>query len=183
MSRGRLILVVGPSGAGKDTLMDGARAALADDPDFVFAQRCITRPADAGGEDHLAVSVDEFRRMTDAGGFMLHWRAHGLHYGLPSALESDLDAGRTVIANVSRGVLKEATDRYPGTRVLLITAQPEVLAKRLAERGRESEEDIRARLSREAVVADGLDITPVINDGTVEQGVAKVLAMLRGEPT
>ena len=65
-----LFLVVGPSGAGKDTLLDGARAALATDDRFVFARRAITRPAEAGGEIYDAITGEEFARRRDAGGFL-----------------------------------------------------------------------------------------------------------------
>ncbi|MEA2777827.1 MAG: thymidine phosphorylase, partial [Acetobacteraceae bacterium] len=81
-----LILVVGPSGAGKDTVLALARAALLADPRFRFVRRVITRPADAGGEDHEAVSDFEFGQRS----FALRWQAHGLHYGIPMDIADDL---------------------------------------------------------------------------------------------
>lgn len=63
--RGRLVLVVGPSGAGKDTLIDYARSRLEADPDFHFARRVITRPPSVG-EDHESVDVEEFRSRVSA---------------------------------------------------------------------------------------------------------------------
>ncbi|MEC8204607.1 MAG: phosphonate metabolism protein/1,5-bisphosphokinase (PRPP-forming) PhnN, partial [Pseudomonadota bacterium] len=144
--KGILFLVVGPSGAGKDTLMDGARARLADDARFVFARRAITRPADAGGEDHEAVDIAEFERRREAGGFLAYWQAHDLSYGLPIALEKQLASGKNVLANVSRAVIPEILARYSSTKVVEITAPPEILAARLGTRGRESEDDIKQRL-------------------------------------
>jgi phosphonate metabolism protein PhnN/1,5-bisphosphokinase (PRPP-forming) len=171
-----LVLVVGPSGAGKDTLMDAARAALAGDGRFRFVRREITRPADAGGEDHVAVSEAEF--VSRAGSYALHWRAHGLGYGIPGDIAEDLAAGRVVVANVSRAVLLDAAARFD-VLVLEITAPPAVLARRLAARGRESEADIAARLARAVPLPAGLAVVSVSNDGTVEAGVAAVLAVLR----
>lgn len=173
-----LILVVGPSGAGKDTLMDGARARLAGDPKFVFATRDITRPRDAGGEAHNQVSIEEFEARRAQGTYALHWGAHGLFYGIPIGIEADLAAGRTVIANVSRGVLTQAAARY-NTTVLSITAPIETLAARLAARGRESREDIARRLAREMTLPAGLNVATVSNDSTVETGVARVVEIIR----
>lgn len=172
-----LVAVVGPSGAGKDTLMGLARARLADDARFVFARRAITRAAEAGGEDHRALHEAAFVAERDAGGFALWWAAHGLHYGIPRAIEDDMAAGRVVVANLSRGVLADAAVRYR-LRVLVITAPVAVLAARLAARGREDAADIAARLAREAVLPEGLDVVTVMNDATREDGAARVVAVL-----
>lgn len=172
-----LIAVVGPSGAGKDTLMAGARAALARDTRFRFVRRAITRPAEAGGEDHEAFTEADFMARRAAGGFALSWEAHGLHYGIPRDIEADMAARRVVIANLSRAVLLEASARYR-LRVLNITAPIDILATRLATRGRESATDIAARLAREVVLPDGLDIERVMNDTDVAEGVARVLAAI-----
>ncbi|MBR0654988.1 phosphonate metabolism protein/1,5-bisphosphokinase (PRPP-forming) PhnN [Plastoroseomonas arctica] len=170
-----LIAVVGPSGAGKDTLMDRARAAFADDPRYVFARRVITRPADAGGEAHEAVSEAEFDARLP--GFALHWSAHGLRYAIPGSIKTAIAAGRVVIANLSRGVLAEAAARYR-LRVLLITAPVAVRAARLAARGREEAADVAARLAREAPLPEGLDVVTVMNDATPEEGAARVVDAL-----
>ncbi|WP_244406941.1 phosphonate metabolism protein/1,5-bisphosphokinase (PRPP-forming) PhnN [Roseomonas fluvialis] len=172
-----LLAVVGPSGAGKDTLMGAARARLAGDARFVFVRRAITRPAGAGGEDHRALSAPEFAAERAAGGFALWWEAHGLSYGIPRSIEDQMAAGRVVVANLSRGVLAEAAARYP-LRVLVITAPIAVLAARLAARGREDAADIAARLARESALPPGLDVVTVMNDATPEEGAARVVAQL-----
>lgn len=172
-----LVPVVGPSGAGKDTLMAGARAALEGDARFLFARRCITRPAEAGGEDHTPMTEPDFQALRDAGGFALWWRAHGLFYGIPLAAARALEEGRVVVANLSRTVLAEAASRYK-LRILNITAPLPVLAARLAARGREDAADIAARLAREAALPPGLPVETVMNDSTVAEGTARVLAAL-----
>jgi phosphonate metabolism protein PhnN/1,5-bisphosphokinase (PRPP-forming) len=172
-----LVGVVGPSGAGKDTLMAGARAALSGDARFRFVRRCITRPVEAGGEDHDAMEVAAFEARRDAGGFALCWEAHGLLYGIPRDIAADIADARVVVANLSRGVLAAAAARFP-LRVLNITAPIAVLAARLGARGRESAADIAARLAREAPLPAGLDVETIGNDADVASGVVRVLAAL-----
>ena len=172
-----LVAVVGPSGAGKDTLMAGARSRLGPDGRFRFVRRSITRPASAGGEEHEPLDRDAFLRRRDGGGFALWWEAHGLLYGIPRDIEADLAAGRRVVANLSRGVLSEADARYP-LLVLEITAPPEVLAARLAARGRENPDAIAERLAREAPLPPSLRVRWVVNDGSPEAGAAAVTAAL-----
>ncbi|HVM81880.1 MAG TPA: phosphonate metabolism protein/1,5-bisphosphokinase (PRPP-forming) PhnN, partial [Stellaceae bacterium] len=144
--RGTLILVVGPSGAGKDTLIEGARDALAGDRRFLFPRRVITRPAEAGGEEHEAMSSVEFAAAEAAGAFALSWGAHGLRYGIPSGIDAELARGRHVVVNVSRSILAEARRRYRPLAIVEVTAPVEVLAERLAARGREGAADIAQRL-------------------------------------
>lgn len=174
-----LILVVGASGVGKDSLLSGARSALADRRDIVFPRRVITRAPGLGGEDYIAVSDAAFSDMQRQGRFALHWSAHGLHYGIPRGIEDDLQRGYRVVANVSRAVLDEARRRYPGLRIIHVTASRPVIAHRLRQRGRETEADIEARLQR-AVEADlsGEDVLLCSNDGPLPDGIARFLQLL-----
>lgn len=172
-----LVAVVGPSGAGKDTLVQGARAVLDGDPRFRFARRCITRPAAPGAEEHEPLTEAAFAARRETGGFVLWWRAHGLSYGIPRDIEADLAEGRVVVANLSRHVLPVAAALGP-LRVLHVTAPVALRAARLALRGREAEADIAARLSREAPLPAALDVETVANDADVAAGVARVLAAL-----
>lgn len=173
-----LILVVGPSGAGKDTLLDGARATLESDPRFRFVRRAITRPNDDGAEQHEALDEAHFEARRAAGGFATHWRAHGLLYGIPADIGIDIAQGRVVVANVSRTVIAEVATRFP-VRVLEISAPTDVLARRLAARGREDAVDAARRLARAVPLPAGIARDTVMNDGTIEQGVRRVLAALR----
>ena len=101
---GNLVVVVGPSGAGKDTLLRQAAAVFSDHPEFLFARREITRPIDLRREDSIEVSETEFADRFAAGGYALAWRAHGCGYGIPAGIDVELDLGAVVVANVSRGV-------------------------------------------------------------------------------
>lgn len=176
---GVLVLVVGPSGAGKDTLLQGARVALAADKTAIFARRVITRLAAAGGEDHEPATAAEFAKRKGAGGFLLAWDAHGLSYSVPVDLAADLAMGRTVIANVSRSVIDEAARRFQRVRVIEVTAPPAVLARRLAARGREPAGAIEERLARASVPLPAhVPCETVMNDASEGEGVARFLAAL-----
>lgn len=176
---GTFFLVVGPSGAGKDTLMSGARDALADAP-YVFARRVITRPAGAPGEDHDAETEAGFAARAAAGEFLLTWQAHGLSYGLPGQLLAELAAGRHVVANGSRATVEALAQRLPSLVVVEISAPPEVLAQRIAGRGREDHAQILARLQRQVDPAPpGILRQTVANDSDTATGIARLLAVLR----
>lgn len=176
---GTLWLVVGPSGAGKDSLLEGAKARLAGSDRQVFVRRDITRPADAGGEDHNPVSVSEFERRKESGAYCFDWGAHGLFYGVPDTMAADLDAGKTVIVNVSRAVIPDAEARYADVRVANITVPRAVLEARLRARGREPEEEIQARLARaERFKLEGPAIHDFVNDRPLEDSVEAFVALL-----
>ena len=174
-----LVLIVGPSGAGKDTLLGAARVALADEPRVRFVRRVVTRSASGPGVDEAFLGEAEFHARRDANEFALWWHAHGFFYGVPADIAGDLAAGRVVVASVSRAVLAEAAARFP-LRVIEITAPHEVLASRLAARGREDAEAVAERLSRIVTIPEGLAVSVLVNDGTVERGTGVLLALLRG---
>jgi len=175
-----LILVVGPSGAGKDSLMNGAKRRLTGDRRFHFARRTVTRPVLAGAEDHASLPRERFEQIEAAGGFLLSWRAHGLAYGVPTALDAVRRDGSAVVVNVSRAVVDEARARLRPVGVLVVTAPAPVLAARLAARGRERADDIDHRLKRAAdPMPTGPDVRVVVNDASLKQGVDAFLAGLR----
>lgn len=175
---GRLILVVGPSGAGKDTLLALARSACAEDKDVVFPRRVVTREASLS-EDNAQLNPEGFREARDRGEFALHWEAHGHGYGLPRSIDDDLRAGRAVVVNVSRTVIDTARRAYANVIVIAITAPPEILAARLKMRARGSDSEIEQRLGR-TVDAAASDVI-IVNVGRPEDHAGRLLRTIKGE--
>lgn len=177
---GTLVLVVGPSGAGKDTLLTALKERLQGNDEVVFARRAITREADENSEDHATLSMDAFSDLVVRGDVALSWEAHGLGYVLPKEYDADIEAGRTVIANGSRRALQKAQDKYSHFKVMLITAPIPVLAERLAARGRETVAEIEQRLSHADMSIDQqFDLVEIENTGPVEAGVDRILNALK----
>lgn len=171
---GRVVLVVGPSGAGKDMLINAARDRLGDD--FVFPRRMVTRPPSAA-EDNVEASPELFRAVAASGGFALSWEAHGHRYGVPVAIDLAIIEGRTVVCNVSRTVVEAARARYARVTVVEVTAPPEVLASRIANRGRDSDALSGKRADRALVATVQADHV-IVNDGPPETAAAAFLAAL-----
>ncbi|APG88541.1 ribose 1,5-bisphosphate phosphokinase PhnN (plasmid) [Sinorhizobium americanum CCGM7] len=166
---GTLIVVVGPSGAGKDSVMGFAARHFAQRPDILFVRRVITRPSDAGSEVHESVSMSEFEELQEGGAFAVAWQAHGLSYGIPREIADRIESGMTAIVNGSRAALPAIRAAFGKVAVALVTADAPVLAKRLAQRGRESEEDVLRRLKRQVPdVVAGPDVTVIDNSGRLD---------------
>lgn len=178
---GLLVLVVGPSGVGKDTLLDAARDRLAQDKQFCFPRRCITRPAGTVGEIHIPVRPEDFGQMARQGAFLLSWKAHDLGYGIPRHVLEEVEAGKTVIVNVSRSVIEDACELVgrKNVRVVNIRASAEALRKRLEARSREDALDIERRLARaSAYQVDGDYVVHVDNDADLETGILRFIRAL-----
>lgn len=182
---GRLFYLMGPSGAGKDSVLDGARDRLGALGCRV-ARRVITRSPEAVGEDAIAVSVEEFEKRSCAGDFAMNWRANGLAYGIGKEIDAWLAAGHHVLVNGSRGYLQEARRLYPCLLPILLEVEPGVLRSRLLHRGRESVDEIDARLARNAVLtssaADGDTADPIRldNSGALESAIIELLKLVEG---
>ena len=175
---GRLVAVAGPSGAGKDTLLRFARNHLGGNPNIVFPHRVVTRQPSAA-EDHDALSEADFAAAVAAGGFAFWWYAHGLNYAVGAAVDDDIRAGKTVVCNVSRAVIAELRCRYAGVRVVLVTAPADVLAARLAGRGRATDGPLATRLARSAPPQSDLAPDVVIeNVGDLQDGGEKLVVAI-----
>ena len=170
---GRLVLVVGPSGAGKDTLIAGARTACRDDATIVFPRRVVTRPASTF-EDNDVMSKSAFEQAAVKGAFAFWWSAHGHHYGIPLAIDFDIEMGRTVVCNVSRTVVRAIRWRYVHVVAVLVTAPKDVLAKRLAARDRASDGGIVERLHRADIENCRPDVI-IDNIDDPQRGVRKLV--------
>ena len=179
---GAFIAVVGPSGAGKDTILSLSRERLGGESRVRFARRVITRVSQIEAEDHDCMEEAEFAAAESGGAFCLTWRAHGLSYGLPASVLAECREGHTVIANVSRRVLAPASRKFNDLHVVEVTAPRPLLVQRIAARGRETAEEIDARLARSVE----LEVPPgargpyrIDNSGRAEDAAARFVELVR----
>lgn len=187
MNQGRLIYLMGPSGAGKDSVLQGLQQCVCGRR-LRIARRVITRSAEAVGEDAVGVSAQVFADLESAGAFAMAWRANGLAYGIPKEIDNWLQEGCQVVVNGSRGYLEAARKRYPALVPVLLEVEPGILRARLNARARESAEQIEARLARSAVFIDNhpLGGDPSIlrldNSTSLETAVKRLLDIIESHP-
>ena len=168
--RGQLYYLIGPSGGGKDSLISYVRNRLNGNRSVFFAHCYITRAPEAEGENHVALSREEFLQRLEKGLFAMHWHSYGCYYGIGIEIDHWLSKGCQVLVNGSRSYLPEARRRYPDLKLILIEVSPEVLNRRLEARGRETPEQIQARLERNNQINDALVNIPhavINNDGAL----------------
>ncbi|MFJ4396512.1 phosphonate metabolism protein/1,5-bisphosphokinase (PRPP-forming) PhnN [Pseudomonas sp. NPDC089396] len=179
---GRLIFLIGPSGSGKDSLIEQSREPLAA-AGVEIARRVITRSAEAKGEAAQGVTPERFEAMRAAGEFAMHWRANGLEYGIPAQVDQWLAQGHSVLVNGSRAYLPQARLRYPDLLAVCLVVKPEVLRERLLARGRETPQEIDERLARSAGMRLDQDSTVHLldNSGSLTTAVTGLLQLLREE--
>ena len=184
MTTGRLVYCMGPSGAGKDSLLDWLRAHLPQPCPVHWAQRTISRAATSGGEAHDSVSPQAFAALSSEHAFALHWHANGLVYGIRHAQLAPLAQGHWVLLNGSRAYLPEALARFPDLVAVHITASPQVLRERLLSRGRETREEVEARVQRALAYTPppGAASLEVHNDGALSDAGQRLLNALENLP-
>jgi phosphonate metabolism protein PhnN/1,5-bisphosphokinase (PRPP-forming) len=180
---GHLVMVVGQSGVGKDTMIAHARTALGDDAGICFVKRAVTRKAN-DNEDNTFVSPEAFTKAVESGVYALHWWSHGNGYGIPAEVREELRRGRVCVTNVSRSVLAAAADVAARRTVVEVSAGPEKIRERLHLRGRETAQDIADRVDRQVEVNPaGADHVVIRNDAMPEacgRAFARLLQHLEG---
>jgi ribose 1,5-bisphosphokinase len=183
---GPLVYVMGPSGAGKDSVLERARSLISVDAPIAFAHRYITRPADVGGENHVALSRAEFALRRAHGLFAFHWHAHGNDYGIGREVDTWRAAGLTVVVSGSREHYERVAGTDPDLHPVLITAPADKLKARLASRGRENAVAMASRLARsDAYAVNDARLVTIVNDGALDAAAevfVRLLATLRYSP-
>lgn len=177
---GRLIYLMGPSGSGKDSLLDAIRQPWQQRGGRI-ARRVITRSAEAVGEEAHAVTPERFDLLDAQGAFAMCWRANGLAYGIPCEIDAWLEAGQDVLVNGSRSYLPDARRRYPSMLAILLSVRPDVLRQRLVARGRENPAEIEQRLARSLALQSGSEEQGVLqldNSGALDQTLKALLGLL-----
>ncbi len=182
MSSCGVIYVVGPSGVGKDSLLNWLYQHvqhMAPRPALHFAQRTITRSHENSNEQHEAVGFDEFAQLHAAGAFALQWDAHGLRYGVRHA--QLVQARGWAIVNGSRAYAAQARTLLPGLAVLHVSAPHAALRARLTSRAREDEGQLQARMVR----ASALRLAPLegdmhlVNAGSLDGSAREMCALIQ----
>ncbi len=183
MQQGRLFYVIGPSGAGKDSLMRYARQQQAANTKIVFAHRYITRPPELAGENHIYLEPEEFDFKAKHGFFALQWNSHGLRYGIGLEINLWLARGFNVVVNGSREYLFEALEHYPDMQAILIRTSPDILRQRLINRQRESLAEIELRLERAKLFNRLLhpNLVMLDNDAALSDSGAALVTLLSGK--
>lgn len=172
---GALVAVIGPSGSGKDAVIEAAKPSL---DRVIFPRRVITRPA-GPGEDHRPADEAAFGVLEESGAFAVTWRAHGLSYGVPSEVAELVRAGGVAVVNVSRGVLRELPRRFGRVRIVRVTVPEDVRRERILSRGREDRAAAEARLARADPSPDHPVDLEIVNDGTLEEAAARLAEFVR----
>lgn len=178
---GRLIVVLGASGSGKDTLIRYVRERVTEDDKVLFAHRYITRPAHVGGENHISLSSDEFQLRLSAGLFALDWTSHGYRYAVGNEVNSWLASGFNVVVNGSRAHLAETLASFDNALVVRVDTSTQHLRRRLEKRQRENEKEVAGRLERAEryAMVDCPGIVVLNNDGPVDHAGERMLRLCR----
>lgn len=169
MQPGKLIVLTGPSGVGKGTLL---RSLLQRHPELYFSVSATTRsprPGEIDGQHYYFVSRDKFQQMVEADE-LLEWAEFaGNYYGTPRLpVERQIQQGQSVILEIEVVGARKIKQTFPSIlRIFVLPPSLEELERRIRSRGQDSEEAIARRLNRakaEIEAAGEFDVQIVNND-------------------
>ncbi len=168
----KIVLIVGPSGVGKDSLLKEARKFL--DDSFTFLNRYITRKP-CKNEDNFYLDEYAFEILKHNSFFISTWNAHGNYYGIA---KNSIKNGINIIS-ISRSKIKDFENFYDNVFTINITVSKENLRKRLKLRGRETEDEIEKRLNRTYVKVEAKNLIEFDNSERLELTSKKFLELLK----
>ncbi len=176
MSHGYLFYLVGPSGAGKDSLINYAREHISEgNKKVVFAHRYITRAPVLQGENHVYLSEREYDKRLQDGLFAMHWKSHDYAYAIGIEINAWLAKGMNVVVNGSRAYLHTALTLYQQMRIIEVSVSNDVLRQRLTLRNRETPEQIVQRLNRQILITECPNKFVIENNGLLEEAGNRLL--------
>jgi len=178
---GNIFYIIGGSGAGKDSLIDYLQKHLPENSPVEFVRRYITRPSNAGGENHIALTKEEFLQYKDKGHFVMDWFSHNTLYGIGIEINLWLSENSSVVMNGSRAYLSEATSIYPDIIPILISVDPLVLSERLFSRGREHYDEIQKRVAQAIKLESTVqhpNLVRVDNNGSLNKSGEQLLNII-----
>lgn len=181
-----LVVISGPSGVGKDAVLDRLKRAH---PEWHFAVTATTRPKrphEKDGVDYLFMTPSAFQALLARDGFLEHAQVYGREYGVPrSQVEEALRSGKEVIVKTDVQGARTLKARVPGA-LLVFLAPPtmEELEHRLKERGSETAGDLQKRIQtarQEMESQGGFDHVVVNHTGRLEEAVAEIERIIAHE--
>ena len=181
-----LVVISGPSGVGKDTVLDHMKQRGLP---FHFVVTATTRPIRSGeveGEDYFFVEEQEFLDMIDRGELIEHALVYNDHKGVPrKQIREAMDSGQDVVMRVDVQGAKTIRALAPQALMIFLTAgDEEALERRLRKRRTESEADLQLRLAtakEELGYLDVFDYAVLNADSQVEVAVDTILAIIEAE--
>lgn len=182
--RGLLVVVSGPSGAGKGTICNAVREEM---KDLVYSISMTTRQPRVGeveGESYFFRTVEEFEELLEQGAFLEYAKVYDNYYGTPKDYVMNLlDEGKSVLLEIDiQGAMQVKEHFAEGVFIYIVPPSLEVLSQRINDRGTDSPEVIHKRLSlaaSELALACNYDYV-VIND-ELDDAINRVKSILVSE--
>ena len=180
-----LIVVSGPSGVGKDSVLHGLKSRTLDLHFVVTATNRPPRPGEVDGVDYIFVSTDEFIRMIEADELIEYAQVYNDYKGVPkSQLQDAFDSGKDVIMRVDVQGAATLRQKYPQAILIYLSATEDDLLKRLQARGADDVDSLRLRVAmarKEIETLNEFDYVVENAEGRLDETVDGIIGIIRTE--